>query len=489
MLEYLKDEFNQGQTANGAFAYKSTQSAVLDLFAMGGAYRERSDNAIRTLFSKAYAENQLYALRVLFYLRDIRGGQGERRFFRVAIEHLANHHPEALRKNLHLIPEYARWDDMWVLLETPLKDDVVKLVKSQLFYDLSVEHPSLLAKWLPSENASSYKTKKYAKILREGLGLTPRQYRKTLSKLREQINIVERKMSANDWHTIDYSKLPSRAGLIYRQAFLRHDEEGYKKYLEGLQNGIQKINAQTLYPYDVVLPILEKTYAYRYRDQITPEEIKLLEAQWNALPNYIGEKKEDSLVMCDCSGSMYFKPLSIAISLAMYIAERNKGAFHNYFMTFSSRPNLVKITGGNIVEKVMNIAKHNFIESTNIEKALKVILDTAVKNNLPKDQMVKKLYIVSDMQFDMATEGASVHIFKRMKQKFEEAGYDFPHIVFWNVNAFETNTQFTMNDVGVQLVSGSSPSVLRYLLETDSKTPYELMLEVINSERYSAITV
>ena len=152
MLEYLKDEFNQGQTANGAFAYKSTQSAVLDLFAMGGAYRERSEDAIRTLFSKAYAENPLYALRVLFYLRDIRGGQGERRFFRVAIKHLANHHPEALRKNLHLIPEYARWDDMWVLLETPLKDDVVKLVKSQLFYDLSVEHPSLLAKWMPSEN-------------------------------------------------------------------------------------------------------------------------------------------------------------------------------------------------------------------------------------------------------------------------------------------------------------------------------------------------
>src|SRR5690606_6396996 len=234
MLEHLKNEFNETRTANGAFAYKSTKSDVLDLFRQGGAFRNRSDQEVEQLFSKAFAENPLLAMKTLFYLRDITEGQGERRFFRVALKHLALHNPEVLQKNLHLVPKFGRYDDLWVLLKTDLKNDVIDLVRKQLSLDKNVDHPSLLGKWLPSLNASSYKTKKYAKIIQEELRLTPRQYRKLLSSLRKKIDIVETKLTERDYESIDYSKLPSRAGLVYRKAFLRNDRERYQAYLDSL---------------------------------------------------------------------------------------------------------------------------------------------------------------------------------------------------------------------------------------------------------------
>src|SRR5690606_5721041 len=296
MLEYLKNDANETRTANGAKAFASTKSFVLDLFSLGGAYRNRSEEDIKKLFSKAFAENPLLAMKTLFYLRDITQGQGERRFFRVVLKYLALHHPEALQKNLHLIPKSGRYDDLWVLLETDLKDDVIDLVRKQLSLDKNVDHPSLLGKWLPSLNASSYKTKKYAKIIQEELRLTPRQYRKLLSSLRKKIDIVETKLTERDYESIDYSKLPSRAGLIYRKAFLRNDRERYQAYLDSLSKGKADINTKTLYPYDIVHKALQgyngRNVWNWYIRELTQQEIQLLDAQWNNLPDFIGERKE-----------------------------------------------------------------------------------------------------------------------------------------------------------------------------------------------------
>jgi Domain of unknown function (DUF2828) len=481
MLNELNDFFNESQTANGAKAYKSTKSAVLDLFSQGGAMRGRNDSEITTLFSKAFAESPLLAMKVLFYIRDIREGQGERDFFRKSIKHLAVHNEDVLRKNLHLVPEFGRWDDLWVLLETGLKSDVVAVVRKQLIIDKTSENPSLLAKWMPSENASSPETKKRARILREGLkGSTPKKYRKLLSELRAKINLVETKLTDKDYESIDYSKLPSKAGMQYRGAFYRNDEERYQSFLDSLSKGEVKVNSGTLYPNDIVGKIMHT--------HVSPQGVKLFEGQWSNLPDFIGEKAEDSLVMADVSYSMNGTPMEVSIALAMYIAERNKGAFKDHFMTFSEKPEIVKIQGGNIVEKVRNIKSSSWGYSTNIEGALQTILDVAVKNNLPKDEVVKKLYIISDMQFNQACEGANVHIFKNMAKKFESKGYDFPNIVFWNVNAYG-NTPMTMNDMGVQLVSGFSPSIMKQLLNSDGKTPYDFMLNVIDSERYAEVTV
>lgn len=485
MLNHLNNHFNETTTLNGAKAFKSTQSAVLDLFSQGGAMRSRSDNDIVQLFSKAYAENATLAMRTLFYLRDITQGQGERRFFRLALEHLALHNKESLIKNLHLIPMFGRWDDMWALLDTSVKANVVHMVKNQLVSDKNAEHPSLLAKWMPSENASSYKTKKYAKIFRQALNGTPKQYRKLLSGLRAKLNLVETKLTEGRYQDIAYDKLPSKAGMIYRGAFFRNDEVRYKSFLDSLSKGEVKVNAGTLYPNDIVGKIFGGGWG-RVRN-VSEQEIKLFEGQWQNLPNFIGEKTENSLVMADVSGSMMGTPMNVSVALAMYIAERNKGIYKDHFMTFTDTPSIVKIQGSNIVDKVRNItARVGY--STNIQKALQTILDVAVKNNLSNDEVVKKLYIISDMQFDSyEIKGTSVHIFEEMKKEFNRKGYDFPNIVFWNVNAYG-NTPMTMNAQGVQLVSGYSPSILTQLLNNDGKTPYDFMLDVINSDRYLEIT-
>ena len=489
MLNELNNHFNETTTENGALAYKTTQSAVLDLFSQGGAMRNRSDSDIVSLFSKAYAENAELAMKTLFYLRDIREGQGERKFFRLSLQHLAVHNKESIVKNLHLIPAFGRWDDLWVLLETPVKADVVSMVKAQLLADKKAENPSLLAKWMPSENASSMKTKKYGAILRKGLGGTPKEYRKLLSKLRAKLNLVESKLTEGRYADIAYDKLPSRAGMIYRGAFFRNDEERYTAFLDSLSKGEVKVNAGTLYPNDIVGKIMRSSGW----GGTSPSDVKLFEGQWSNLPNFIGDNKEESIVMADVSGSMSGVPMEVSIALAMYIAERNEGAYKDHFMTFSARPQLVKIQGSNIVEKVNNIRRAEWGMNTDIEKALQTLLNVAVSNNLPNEEVVKKIYIISDMQFDEATSTGGwydrkprVNIFGNMKEKFEACGYDFPNIVFWNVRAVG-NTPMTMNNDGVQLVSGYSPSIMTQLLNADGKTPYDFMLDVIMADRYKEV--
>lgn len=481
MLNHLKNEFNKTTTANGAVAYKSTKSDVLDLFSMGGAMRQRSEKDVVEMVSKAFAENGLLTLKALFYLRDIEQGQGERRFFRLAMQHLALHNKEALRKNIELVPMFGRWDDLWVLLDTSLKADVLDFVKRQLIADKASEHPSLLAKWMPSENASSYKTKKYAKIIREHYGVKPKNYRKLLSMLRAKLNLVETKLTDKRYGDIQYDKLPSRAGMVYRGAFFRNDEERYKTFLDSLSKGEVKVNAKTLYPNDIVGKVIRG-------GRVSEQDIQLFEGQWKNLPDFIGEKTDNSLVMADVSESMNGTPMDVSIALAMYIAERNKGIYHNHFLTFTDQPSFVEIKGTNIVEKVRNIkARKGY--NTNIQLALQKLLDVAVDNKVSNEDIVKKLYIISDMQFDdWSIRGTSVDIFEKMRELFEEEGYDFPNIVFWNVNA-SANTPVTMNAQGVQLVSGFSPSILQQLLDSDGKTPYEFMLEVLETERYAKVTV
>jgi Domain of unknown function (DUF2828) len=482
MLNHLQNHFNETTTENGAFAYKSTKSDVLDLFSQGGAYRNRTDNEVAQLFSKAFAENPLLALKTLFYLRDVKGGQGERRFFRVALKHLALHNQEALRKNLHLVPEFGRWDDLWVLLDTRLKDDVANLVRIQLVKDKKSDNPSLLAKWMPSENASSYTTKKYAKILREAYGVTPKQYRKLLSQLRKQISLVETKLTEKNYGAIEYDKLPSKAGMIYRNAFLRNDNVRYTDFLDKLSSGEKKINSSTLYPYEITSKAMG-VYGYNQ------SEVQLLDGMWNNLPDYIGDNKENSIAVVDVSGSMSGRPMEVAISIGLYLAERNEGIFHNNFFTFSERPQLVTVKGTNIVEKVQNMRRADWGYSTNIESVFNQILDVAVTYNVPQEEMIEKLYIISDMQFNQADGNAKAHLFKRLEKKYAQHGYKLPSLVFWNVDARNDNTPFTMNDFGVQLVSGFSPSIFTTLMSGEVTTPYDLMLEVINSERYAEVTV
>ncbi|NTW21283.1 MAG: DUF2828 family protein, partial [Nostocales cyanobacterium W4_Combined_metabat2_030] len=452
------------QTANGNIAFSTAGTAIIDFFFQGGAMRNWSPEAKRTAFSKAYAEDKLLALKLLFYFRDIRGGQGERDLFRQIITDLVRYDASAVRKNIHLFSEYGRWDDLFVLLGTSVEADVMQLIATQLEADWKDEFPSLLAKWMKSENASSKQSRLMAKKLATGLGLTPKEYRQMLSKLRSQINIVETKISNGEYDKIDYSSIPSNAAMKYRKAFFRHDEIRYKAYLDALSKPVEertpefrdvKVNAKTLYPHEIAGKILDSVRGYGSKD-VSNQDIQLFEAQWKALPDYFDGKTENQLVIADVSGSMNGTPMNVAVSLAIYAAERNTGKFNNVWMNFSTRPSLQYLMGETLYQKIRSLNFSDWAMSTNVNAALQLVLDTGLRNKLPQDEMPSKLIIVSDMQFDQCVENSrDGGLFNTIEKKFLEAGYDMPQIVFWNVNA-TAKTAPTFSKQGVALVSGFS---------------------------------
>lgn len=473
-------------TDNGAISYKSTLSSVLDFFSKSGALRG-DEQAALTLFSKAFNENKLLAKRALFYCRDIRGGQGERSIFKFIINYLAKQHPKDIIGNICYIPIFGRWDDLYSFVDTPLEDVAFDFMKHQIEEDIenysNGEHISLLAKWLKSENTSSKESKRLAKITRNHFGMNSKEYRKMLSMLRNKINIVESKITQGKWELIDYSEIPSKAMKLYSKAFMKHDPEGFTKYLNDVSIGKKKINASTLYPYDIVCKYLHSS--------ISEDEDKAYEALWNNLPNYFNDGEYNTLVVVDVSGSMYHgrnsvRPIEVAISLGLYMAERNKGKLKDYFMTFSENPELVKIVGDTLKQRIENISKAKWGFNTDIVKIFDVFIKAVKANNLEESEIPKKIFIISDMQFDKASPNNNKTTFKLIKSMFRNNDIKQPDLIFWNVNAY-SDTPVTKDDNGTFLVSGASPSILSHALNTKATSPIELMMEVLNSERYQCI--
>lgn len=494
-LNAMNEATNYTYTENGAVTHKSTMNGLLDLFGMGAAYRCRSESECINLFNDAYIEDPSYALKCLFYIGDCRGGQGERRFFRVVARWLANHDSDAIRRNLIHIPEYRRWDDMFIFIGTPLENEALAIVKHQLALDMQSKTPSLLAKWMPSENTSSKDTVQKARVVRKYLGLTPRQYRKILSVLRQRINIVERLMSENRWNEIEFDKIPSRAGMIYSRAFARHDYERYSQFAKDTST---KVNASVLYPYECVDKALK---AMKWDGGDTQRAIA--NKYWDNLEDYFKNATFNGLAVVDVSGSMCGNsaaaPINVAISIGMYCAEKAKGPFANHFITFSQAPKMVKVKGTDFCDKVWNMSRAGWGYNTNIEATFDMMLDVAKKNNLIAADMPESLIVVSDMEFDAAmTCGPSQSndpwcynykiadetLFESMEKKWKAQGYEFPHIVFWNVQARHNN--IAMKDNGhVTYVSGMSPAIFDAILT--GKSGLELVMEKLNSERYVVI--
>ena len=500
-MNTLVNETNFMTTENGALVRKTTYNSCLDLFALIGSVRERVDGEIITLFEKAYNEDQLTAMKILFYLRDIRGGIGERNTFRVIAKYMADAHTTSMRKNLEFIPEFGRWDDLYAFIDTSLQNDALEIIKKQLSKDLESENPSLLAKWMPSENTSSSTTRRNATITRKYLKMSPKTYRKTLTKLRKKINIVETKLCENNYKDIEYDKLPSGAGLKYKDAFFRHDEERYKQFIEDVSNGKTKINSSTLFPYELVREAQLFKYL-DYTEKIIPYNGKrtLLNEMWKALPDYIGDNDEDCLAVVDVSGSMSGTPMQMAISLGLYVAEKNKGAFKNHFITFSETPELIEIIGDDLVGKVDFMESSNWGYNTNLEAVFDLILNVAIKNKLPQSQLPSRLFIISDMEFDMAIQDNSwvrhrekidkETLFQTIAKKYKDAGYEVPTLVFWNATSRNDLIPAIEDDgIKVQYVSGASPRTFELMLKNDTLTALDLMFEAINVERYNCITV
>jgi len=486
MLQYLKQESNKTFTENGAVTYSSTLSDCLDLFATVGALRRESEEEIVSRFMRAYTENKDVAMKLLFFARDIRGGLGERRVFRTITRWLSCNEKESLRKNLHYIAEYGRFDDLMVLFGTPLEKDMLEYIKSQLYRDLEEmengRDVSLLAKWLPSVNASNGETRRLAKKVARFLELDDGAYRKLLVRLRAHIRIIENNLRERDY-TFDYEKQPSKAMFKYRNAFIRNDGERYNEFLNKASCGEVKLNTNVLTPYEIITPFFKRN--------VSDEERNSINATWNALEDFTND--ENALAVIDGSGSMYGGaepiPATVALSLGIYFAERNKGAFKNHFITFSENPQLVEIKGDDILDKVRYCHDYDEVANTNIQKVFEVILNAAKKNHVPQEELPKRLYIISDMEFDYCADDANLTNFEYAKKLFEDAGYKLPEVVFWNVSSRNRQQPVTKNEQGVLLVSGCTPRLFSMMADgsLSDMAPYEFMMEVLMSERYEKI--
>ena len=485
MLSALKQATNIGVTENGALVNATTNSAIVDYFATFGAMRDSSVEDIISTFDAAFCENPEYAVKLLFYFRDVRGGVGERNSFRVVLEYLAENHSKIVKDNLELISEYGRWDDLFCLLNTSLRNDVLMLVKKQLLADGSSDRPSLLAKWMPSINASSVETRKLALEFVKEFGFASVEYRKILSVLRKKIDIVETKVTEKNYSAIDYSKIPSKAGLKYKTAFFTHDTDRYKAFIDAVNSGEKKINAGTLFPYEII----KKCIGYG-----ESREEAALNAFWKNLPDYGKGYEINAIAVIDTSGSMTCNdalPISSAIALGIYFAERNKGPYANHFISFASRPQLIEITGSNIARKARGILDKSLVDNTNIEAVFNLILNTAIKNKLSQSEIPERVIIISDMQFDAQIDGTAntTKLFDSIKAKWVSTKYKYPKLVFWNVNATKSTFPMTIDEAGVQFVSGHSPVIFESILTDKFLSPMQIVENIVKKERYAKIKI
>ena len=506
MEAVLNEDYNNSTTENGAVGYRTTGKALLDFNFKVASYRNKNGVEIVNDFMKVFYEDKLTAMKFLFFIRDREEGLGERRVFRVIIAELASVEPEIIKAIMPLVAEYGRYDDLLELFNTPLEKDVIELFKEQIDNDAknfrNKKPVSLLAKWLPSINASEKQKVRAKKIIKQW-GITEEFYRKTLSKLRQYIDVTERKMCANEWDQIKYENVPSRANLNYNAAFLRHDEERRRAFLGQVEKGEKKIHAGKLYPHDIVH---KYTDVYSWNRKLYPLDTAL-EQLWKALPQ---KEIANTLVVADGSGSMTstigktnVTALDVANALAIYFAEHNKGEFNNTYITFSENPQLVRFNkADSLHDKIAKALAHNEVANTNIEKVFGLILKTAIDNKLSQEEMPKNILIISDMEFDECAAitkdtndwgiGRIVNrptkkLFKVIENEYNGYGYKLPKLIFWNVASRTGTIPMKENDLGVALVSGFSTNIAEMVMN-DKLDPLEILLDKLNTPRYEKIT-
>jgi len=487
-MNAITNEANWKKTENGRDALKSTLSELVDIFGNILKYRNEDETAITRKFEAAFNEDPLLAMKLLFYARNIRGlGQGERRFFRVVCKYLADVHTDIMRKNLLLIPEFGRYDDLYTFVGTALEKDALDILYNAYLKDMrSNGEYTFVGKWLKSVNTSSEESRKLGKLTAKHFGMDHKTYRKNLAKLRNAYGVVEAKMSRNNWNQIDYSNVPSKAMQNYRIAFSRRDPDGFQRYMTELKNGTAKVNAGAVYPYEILEKLLESSWG-----TIRLKKDALLEEQWKALPDYIGDKSADTLCVVDTSGSMYGRPLAIALSLGTYCAERNKGIWHNKMITFSEHANFITLNGDTLASKLSGI--EDICENTNIDSVMNLILSAAVNNRLARKDMIHRIILISDMQFDSMVEDSETvreTFTDTWKRKFSAAGYDLPDVIYWNASGNYSDTFHGRTDEdGIGMVSGASPSLFMQVLTGEFKTPFDLMIETLNNAVFLPIRV
>ena len=448
---------HDSETANGAVTHSTSLNAVVDMFFIAGASRQMTEQSIINVFVKAFDQDPVLAIKCLFCARDIRGGAGERRFFQIIMKHLIKSIPyeELVDQLIVLVPEYGYWKDVFQL-ERPTPDNLDWLVR-QLD-----ENPNkgLLAKWWPRRGEWFSHGHKQAKM-------TPKEFRKKLVGLTK---VVETDMCNKEWQNINYSHVPGQAFQRYKKAFLRNDESRFSQFITKAIKGEAKVNSSTVFPYQL------------YQSFCKGENSNSIIAQWNNLPDYVGEGS--FLPMCDTSGSMIGLPMEMSISLGVYLSERNKSIFKDAFLTFSEKPEL-QVLKGNVADRFRQLRGAHWEMNTNLLAAFELILNKAVQAGLPQSDMPDTILIISDMEFDPAWMGKTNY--ETIQMMYENAGYVAPKIAFWNVKGREGNVPVNAKAPNVALISGASPAIVKNVLAGKDFTPQGIMLETLNSDRYKAL--
>jgi hypothetical protein len=456
---------------NGMPTNSTSGMPLVDLFFKMGGARATSELELLKYFVKSFNTTPLATMRCLFYNRDIRQGQGERRTFRIFFSWLVNNYPEIAAKNLHLIPVFGRWDDVWA---TTFETNLFPLAADFILSGLK-KGDKLCAKWMPREN------KKFGKVAKELMKLwelTPRNYRLTLA---GNTQVVESKMCKNKWEEINYSHVPSLAMNRYRKAFSKHDAERFVSWLEDVKSGKNnaKVNAGAIYPHQIVSPFLHNYNLKR-------DQADLLEEQWKALPDFMPKNKY-CIPVCDVSGSMSGEPMEVSISLGLYTAQKNVGPFKNALITFSDSPDFHFLQSKKLGDMVKEISQMHWGMNTNLERTFNLILRQAIKFNVPAEEMPQYIIIFSDMQFDQCTRGRDLTAIKMIERQYNSAGYERPNIIFWNLrNSIGIPVSFDQS--GTALVSGFSPSILKSVFSLNMN-PLQIVIDTIGKEIYDVVSI
>ena len=503
--EALNEEYNVAYSENGARGLATTGKSLLDFSFHLSNFRSANEIKIQNEFEKAWLEVPEYALKYLFYAGDIREGMGERKVFKTCLKYLANNYPEKIKNIINLIPEYTRWDYILVLLYTPYKDYVIKMIKDQINEDyrrMNENKPiSLCAKWLPSVNASSYKTREKAIFLCKELGLTYKKYRQTLSALRNYLRVTETLMCSNKWEEIDYNKCTSKNNLLYNPAFLKHDEERRRAYLAAVakKDGSANMNAGVNFLYEIVNKYMSSN-GWGWSIHVGSYN-QNLELMWDELMKKIPDELGDMIVVSDGSGSMMSNKLpnskasclDVALSFAIATASKLKGPYKDKFITFSERPQFVNLSGKKTLrDKLAYATQFNEVANTNIEKVFDLLLSTATKNKLSQNEIPKSILVVSDMQFDEGTTRTRKTLFREIAEKWADAGYVLPKLIFLNCSSrYNDSSKFipcTQNEMGVTLLSGFSSAIYNMICNNEAD-PWLCLKKELDKPRYEAITL
>lgn len=481
----MRNAANRTLTENGAPAYKTTGNAVLDLFARVGGMRKADAHEVEAAWLRARDYDKELADNLILYTRDIRnGGIGERRLGQIMLKLLALKDPAKVSRNFDTIVSAGRWDDLFVLQGTKVETEMMEFIRAQFRQDIvdmgKGKSISLLAKWLPSANASSKETRKLARKVYTFFGISERTYRKTLSALRNHLDVVEKKMSAQEFDEIDYSKVPSVAMTRYRSAFGRHDFERFDQFIKAVTRGETKINASTSYPYDLIMPYVRNLGGWR-RSAVIADFV--LEAQWKALPNYV-EGNHNVVVMSDVSGSMTidnYKPMATSISLGIYFAERNTGAYKNLMMSFTDQPQLFELNPHATVASRVNEIMQHVGFNTNLDLALAKIFDIARESG----DVPSALVVISDGEIDNYARNHDVNnIVEKWQAKYAQYGMTAPKLIMWNVESRGSRYLAQKENIGIAYISGSSASAFKELSTLISMDAVTAMTRILTKPAF-----